>query len=230
LPPSSRPSRPASLQGALAARQSRALADAADATLAGLVADAPKKKKGGAAPPEPEPPLISHANVNPGSLAGAVVARVHADGAAQISAIGPQATYLAARAVIHANEYMGEELKGKVLAILPSKHQTGLGDITANLLEVHALQDVEVPKNPDATVASLTPVRQLALYLSKRFEENEEKVTLSEVQSKSINVALKAAGRAEPKLAVIPSISQVKAKDSDKTITRMMLTCVRAPQ
>jgi len=53
---------------------------------------------------------------------------------------------------------------------------------------------------------------------------------MSGLQSKSINVALKAAGRAEAKLAVIPSMSEFEDKEKGRTVPRMMLTCVRAPK
>jgi len=226
----------ASFQGTLAARHSRVVANAAEGTLAGVAAhrldaEAPKRQKKGSttpAPPEPEPPLISHMKVNPGVLAGAVAGRLRANGTAQISAIGAEASYLAATAVILANTYMADEINGKVLAMLPSKHEAGRGKVMANLFEVRAVQNVKVPKAPDAVVASITPVPALAKYLSKSFEENKKKITLSGLRAKSINVALKAAGRAEPKLAVIPTLAEFE--DKGKTLTRMMLTCVRAPK
>mmetsp|Transcript_40750 Transcript_40750/g.118022 ORF Transcript_40750/g.118022 Transcript_40750/m.118022 type:complete len:258 (+) Transcript_40750:94-867(+) len=242
----------ASLQGALAVRQSQLITDAgrAAATAAGGIEVGLADQRsfaaagaGGEAPGDASPALFADPTVDTEKLAADMAAQVRAHGSAQVNTVG-MSPMLAMKAVYLANKAMSGELKGKVLAVTPSRSRVPNKDGKKRnglVLEVRAVPKVNIPKAPEVTVAASTDVGKLASHVARKFQENKKSksVTLGGIGPLAVMNALKSAGLAsrylandlkvdEVKLAVVPTIGEMDGKNGHK-VEFMLLTCIRAP-
>eukprot|EP00929_Paragymnodinium_shiwhaense_P021505 TRINITY_DN1400_c3_g1_i1.p1 TRINITY_DN1400_c3_g1~~TRINITY_DN1400_c3_g1_i1.p1 ORF type:complete len:262 (-),score=51.41 TRINITY_DN1400_c3_g1_i1:230-1015(-) len=188
-------------------------------------------------------PLVATRTSNVGKLAGAVAQRIRNGGQPlQISAVGPDANYMALKAMIIANTYIQENRPGKNFAVVPIKQDPGAvkvpGDFATPtvgiLLDLCEVPEVEVPNNPQLNSAHNSNTGLLAGLMAGILNK-EDTVTVAAMGAQACSNVLKATMICQGylaeslgsngRLALVPRINKFEEHGEERS--RVFLTCLR---
>mmetsp|Transcript_108418 Transcript_108418/g.209893 ORF Transcript_108418/g.209893 Transcript_108418/m.209893 type:complete len:243 (+) Transcript_108418:41-769(+) len=191
------------------------------------------------------PPLIAAHNSNVGKLAGALAGRIRAEDAADVSVIGPAATYAAVKAIMIAGQYLQDNQPGVCLGFSPAKQAlsvhggtSGEKETVGLLLHTRAVADPGTQNEPPVFAAGDTNVGNMASLMKTPLGMGNS-ITIGCMGARAVSSALKATIIAtkymegdlmqHETLVLVPRYEtfKVDSVDSEERV-RILLTCSRA--
>eukprot|EP00747_Dinoflagellata_sp_TGD_P181187 gnl/TRDRNA2_/TRDRNA2_34822_c0_seq1.p1 gnl/TRDRNA2_/TRDRNA2_34822_c0~~gnl/TRDRNA2_/TRDRNA2_34822_c0_seq1.p1 ORF type:complete len:275 (-),score=39.45 gnl/TRDRNA2_/TRDRNA2_34822_c0_seq1:46-783(-) len=184
------------------------------------------------------PVLVATQKSNVGKLAGAIASQIRSENLTAISAMGPEASYAALKAVVIAASYIEDTHAGKTLAVVPVKETVVQADVESVALKLHLRPwpDIPVPEAPEILVSVDTNPGLMAGLMVKILEATEV-ATIGGMGAISMSKSLKATLLAQKYmqsslgkdqvLAVVPRLQKFEQHGEDRV--RMLLSCIRVP-